>query len=116
VSALLETSAPPGAVEPEQLIAAALWFFAQCEEEVKHRVVRDFWFNDRGAQRWHTVRLQRSVATVVGRGGVKPFSNSQTLVAVLDWFARFPPDARAVMVGDHLRQLASSTAPVSRDW
>jgi hypothetical protein len=123
-SALLETCAGLGGAELEQVIAAALWSFARYEEEAKRRVIGDFWFNGRGGElaeqshtgggysvSWQAVWLDKSVATLVGRGGVKPFSNAQTLVAILDGFARLPPDVREAMVGEYMGQAASRTAP-----
>jgi hypothetical protein len=123
-SALLETCVGLGGAELEQVIAAALWSFAQYEEEARRRVIGDFWFNGQGGElteqshpgegyslSWPAVWLEKTVATLVGRGGVKPFSNAQTLVAILFWFARFPPDVRAAMVGEYREQAASRSAP-----
>jgi hypothetical protein len=45
---------------------------------------------------------------------VKPFSKAQTLVAILDWFARSPADARQAMVRGYFGQLASQTTPAQQ--
>ena len=62
------------------------------------------------------VSLQRSLGSLVGKAAVKPYSNAQTLGAILHWFTLLPADARAAMVRNHLAQAArpSSRAETGR--
>jgi hypothetical protein len=93
--ALRETCLVTGR-EPEAVAVSAVAAFAAEDPDFRCDWVRDFVGSDRGRQ--ERLDLMASVATLVGRTVVRPYSHCQCLVALLAWFARLPLGERVRMV------------------
>jgi hypothetical protein len=89
LKALHETAVRIGGPETDPLIAAAVWGFSRQEAELQNLVVRQVLFQgfQETGRTWQSLSVPPSAHRLLSKTGVRGFSKTQALVAILHWFA-----------------------------
>jgi hypothetical protein len=56
---------------------------------------------------WQKISIPQSANLLLSKAGVKTFSKTQALVAVLHWFAGFPLKSRVQLIREYWQHLAT---------
>jgi hypothetical protein len=129
LQSLEQTRARMAGVEIDQLVAAAIWAFSGQGSVVKNLIVAEFWFNGmeepeqpiaRNCVTEKTHDLARlsispSVNILLSKAGVKAFSKTQVLVAMLHWFATFPVGTRLEILRDYTQHLVAENTRKTKE-
>jgi hypothetical protein len=63
---------------------------------------------------WQKISMPQSANLLLSKAGVKMFSKTQTLVAILDWFAGFPLKSRVQIIREYWQHLATQDVAKGR--